>query len=66
MSYRNITVDGIKYQYVVGKSYVKIKGLGVWPKADVGVEIDRDMDSYAPNVEVYPSHIADLIKEYIG
>jgi len=36
MSYRNITVDGIKYQYTVGKTHVKIKGLGVWPKGEIG------------------------------
>ena len=36
MSYRKITVDGNEYEYVVGKSHIKVKGVGVWPKEEVG------------------------------
>ena len=36
MSYRNITVDGTTYKYVVGKTHVKVHGLGVWKKEEVG------------------------------
>lgn len=36
MAYRKITVDSKSYQYVVGKTHVKVKGVGVWPKEQVG------------------------------
>lgn len=36
MSYRKITVDEKDYEYVVGKIHVKVKGVGVWPKEEVG------------------------------
>lgn len=29
MSYRNLTVDGVNYQYVIGKTHTKVKGVGV-------------------------------------
>lgn len=32
MSYRKIEVDGEEYEYVVGKTHLKIRGLGVVPK----------------------------------
>lgn len=38
MSYRNITVDRIGYQYTIGKGCVKIRGLGVWDKEDIGLD----------------------------
>ena len=39
MSYRKITVNGQEYQYVIGKTHVKIKGLGVWSKAEIGKKV---------------------------
>lgn len=42
MSYRKIKVDGIQYEYVVGKTHVKIKGIGVWPKEEVGEKTARN------------------------
>ena len=36
MSYRKIEVDGTEYQYVIGKTHLKVKGVGVWPKEDIG------------------------------
>lgn len=65
MSYRNITVDNTVYEYVVGRAHVKVKGLGVWLKEDVGEVID-DMnwgDTY--QVQVRPEHIASKIREVI-
>jgi len=41
MSYRNITVDGVDYKYTIGKTHVKVRGLGVWPKADLGEIVVR-------------------------
>ena len=36
MSYRKITVDGKVYEYTIGKTHTKIKGIGVWKNEDVG------------------------------
>ncbi|QJA43097.1 hypothetical protein [Phaeobacter phage MD18] len=36
MSYRNITVDGKDYKYVVGRTHVKVRGMEAVPKEDVG------------------------------
>jgi hypothetical protein len=32
MSYRKITVEGTEYQYTIGKTFVKLRGVGVFPK----------------------------------
>ena len=42
MSYRKITVDGKEYQYVIGPTHTKVKGLGVW-----------DNESVAPKITVH-------------
>ena len=64
MSYRNIIVDGKRYQYIVGDIFVKIRGVGAWPKQEVGIEIDRDGENDGVGtVEVYPSHIAQWIRK---
>ena len=55
MTYRNINVDGTVYEYVVGKQYVKIKGVGLFSKQEVGHVINED------NVMVQPSHIREMI-----
>jgi hypothetical protein len=36
MSYRKLEVDGKEYEYVVGKSHVKVKGVGSWLKEGLG------------------------------
>lgn len=56
MTYRKIEVDGKEYEYVVGKSYVKVKGVGVWDKHAVGYVID-DREA-----RVQPSHVVDVIR----
>lgn len=64
MSYRNITVDGVKYEYVIGSAYVKVKGVGAWLKEDIGVRVDRDLEGDGfGTVEVCPSHIAEQIRK---
>lgn len=79
MSYRKITVDGIQYEYVVGKTHVKIKGIGVWPKEEIGEKAARICDCCGEPVDqlyseeklteldyetrVRPSHIAEKIKQ---
>lgn len=67
MSYRKITVDGVNYQYIIGKYYVKIRGLGAWPKQDIGVVVDQDINDHgAETIEVYPSHIKQKIQEVVS
>jgi len=41
MSYRKITVDGKEYEYTVGRTHVKVKGVGVWLKEEVGEKLAR-------------------------
>lgn len=41
MSYRKITVDGKEYEYTIGRTHVKVKGVGVWPKEEVGEKTAR-------------------------
>lgn len=36
MAYRKITVDGKVYEYSIGKSHTKIKGIGVFKNEDIG------------------------------
>lgn len=36
MSYRKITVDGKVYEYTVGKTHTKIRGIGVWKNEEIG------------------------------
>lgn len=79
MSYRNITVDGKVYQYVVGKTHVKVRGLKVWPKNEVGKMVtvfeyceccgEPKSDIYASHVDtetlmVTPADVRNKIKAY--
>ncbi len=59
MSYRKILVDGKEYEYVVGKSNVKVKGVGVWDKHAVGYVIDER------EARVQPSHVVEAIRKAV-
>lgn len=81
MSYRKIAVDGKEYEYVVGRTHVKVKGVGVWPKEEVGNRVAKNCECCGEPVDilyseekltehdydtrVYPSHIAEKIRENI-
>lgn len=41
MTYRKLELDGTRYEYVVGRTHVKVKGVGVWPKAELETEETR-------------------------
>ncbi len=58
MSYRKIEVDGTVFEYSVGRSHVKIKHVGAFPKHKVGYVID-DYE-----VRVRPGDVAAYIKCY--
>ena len=56
MSYRKLEVDGTLFEYSVGKTHTKIRGVGAYPNGEVGYVIsDRE-------VRVTPSDIATFIK----
>lgn len=55
MAYRKIEVNGSTYDYTVGKSYIKIRGLGAYNKFVLG---DRQ-DDYVSKVT--PAHIKAII-----
>ena len=56
MSYRTVEVDGKEYEYVVGESHVKVKGVGVWLREEVGYTADDD------KIRVRPSDIVNKIR----
>jgi hypothetical protein len=56
MSYRKLEVNGTVFEYSVGRSHVKIKHVGAFPKHKVGHVIDEY------EVRVRPGDIADFIK----
>lgn len=82
MSYRKITVDGKEYEYTVGRSHVKIKGVGVWPKEEVGDNVAKNCECcgepldilYSEEklteldypVRVRPSNIAEKIQQTVS
>ena len=55
MGYRKIHVDGKPYSYVIGRTHVKVVGVGVVPKEIISDEIDVSV------VVVRPKHVADWI-----
>lgn len=67
MTYRTITVSGVDYEYVIGKSCTKIKGFGVFQNNDIGVESrysNRPKDVEGNRIKkmvVTPAIVADLI-----
>lgn len=68
MSYRNIEVNGKAYKYTVGKTYTKIRELGVVRNTEIGTEVKCfDYDCYEQEFtyykyEVRPTNIIDYIK----
>lgn len=58
MAYRKIEVDGKEYEYTIGKSFLKIKGVGTYPIHEVGDCLDASMDVY----QVTPSIVKKVIQ----
>jgi hypothetical protein len=42
MSYRKVEQDGVTYEYTVGRTHVKIKGVGAFPKEQVGRTVNHN------------------------
>jgi len=57
MTYRKIEVNNVTYEYVVGRSNIKIKGVGVYPKPEARDEEDQ--------IAITPSDIRKLILENV-
>ena len=56
MSYRKLEVNGQVFEYSIGKSHTKIRGVGAYDNREVGYVIsDRE-------VRVRPSDLAAFIK----
>lgn len=56
MTYRTVDVNGKTYEYVVGKSHVKIKGIGVFTKEELGHWQARTCECCGePLPDLYPS-----------
>lgn len=64
MSYRKLELNGRIYEWVVGKSVLKVKGVGIWPIADVGTLAASKRDWSKPYVATYvcgPAHVINAI-----
>lgn len=59
MSYRKMEINGTTYEYVVGRSHVKVKGLGSQPHHVIGELVLPEADP--PKYVVKPSHVRDWI-----
>ncbi len=59
MSYRKLEVNGQVFEYSIGKTHTKIRGVGAYKNEDVGFVIDEP-DLY--EIQVRPSDLAAFIK----
>lgn len=62
MSYRKITVDNKQYEYTVGKTYTKIKGVGVFHNSDIGDSVETGYKHKPIKYVVAPYNVANAIK----
>lgn len=79
MAYRKIEIDGTTYEYTIGKTHVKVKGLEAAPKEKVGemewedwrceccgesyASLGRGPETGAYYLKVRPEHIRKFILE---
>jgi hypothetical protein len=62
MSYRKITVNEIEYEYTIGKTNFKVKGIGTGLNTSIG-QIKYEIDGETiDKVAVGPGDIAGYIK----
>lgn len=54
--YRKITVGHQEFEYLVGKCFVSVRGVGVVQKSEIGYVKDERI------VDVTPKHVADYIR----
>jgi hypothetical protein len=63
MGYRKIEVGGKEYEYTIGREFVKIKTIGVFPCSEIG-EWAENLDYPDTFFEVRPEHIKNLITRH--
>jgi hypothetical protein len=57
MSYRKLELNGRTYEWVVGKDFLKVKGVGIWPKAEVGTPAASRKRPWYDQYVVGPAHV---------
>lgn len=65
MAYRKIEVDGLTYEYTVGRTHVKVKDVGVATREEVGQLIDI-LDSETKKLAVKPADVARFIRSRVS
>lgn len=76
MSYRKLEVNGITYEYSIGKTHTKIRHVGAYKNEEVGKIVKRgispcfkgcgcDPYEFYDVLEVRPSDLANFIKTKI-
>ena len=72
MSYRKIVVEGKTYEYVVGRSFTKVKGVGAVPNHQIGSDHltdcgcgfgSGDCSNTRVVLRVTPANISEFIKK---
>jgi len=73
MSYRKLEVDGTVFEYSIGRTHTKIRGVGAYKNEEVGKTVTRGISPCFKNcgcdpyefydvVEVHPKDLAAFIK----
>lgn len=70
MSYRKLEIDGNVFEYSIGKTHTKIRGVGAYKNEDVGQmqtavwynDLTDEFDVEQTGVQVRPSDLASFIK----
>jgi hypothetical protein len=76
MSYRNITVDGTHYQYVIGKTHFKVRGFeavrleDVFCMKELPATFDKYDDGYKQpdtymGFKITPKEVAEVIQNMV-
>lgn len=74
MSYRKIEVDGTVFEYSIGKTHTKIRGVGAYKNEDVGKKVTHGITpcgcdgctcepyEFYDVLEVHPKDLASFIR----
>lgn len=69
MSYRKIEVEGQIFEYSVGKTHTKIRGVGAFENERVGnLRVSSEYDWWETQnatLQVRPSDVADFVKKNV-
>jgi hypothetical protein len=57
MSYRKLELNGRIYEWVAGRDFLKVKGVGIWPKTEVGTLAASRKRPYYDQYVVGPAHV---------